>query len=283
MPEQTSSPSAEPTTTQTPAPTEGNESPTPDEPVILTISGAGVSGETTWTLSQLKSLQDGYRVCTYSTTNNWPVYGYMTARGISLPYLLMQAGVLDSAASFKFIAADGYNVTVTRNQVFGGLYTFANHSSAGSGGASAIESVVAWEWGDGNSAGPENLRPFFGQSGPQEVNTSVFVKDLCKIEVYTSSAGVWAAPGASISDGSAVPAGTELALLHENMDSVHIYYTLDGSEPNYYSPVYNLSTSYFQPQLIQPLELSQSVTVKAFAAALGRERSQTVTFVITVE
>ena len=116
-----------------------------------------------------------------------------------------------------------------------------------------------------------------------EVNTAAFVKDLILIEVMNESAGVWAAPGVSIDDGSAIPSGTELTMLHESMDSIRIYYTLDGSEPDYYSPVYNRSTSYFQPDLIVPLVLTDSVTVKAFAAGLGKEASPVVTFSYTVE
>ena len=95
--------------------------------------------------------------------------------------------------------------------------------------------------------------------------------------------GAWAAPGVSIADGSAVAAGTELSILHDKMDNVRIYYTLDGSEPDFYSRVYNHSTSYFQPHLIAPLLLTQDVTVKAFAAGLGMDPSPVVTFNYTIE
>jgi hypothetical protein len=253
------------------------------EAVILTISGDGVSGPSTWTLGQLQSLTEGYRELTYSTTNNWPSYGRMSAQGISLPYLLRQATLLESAASFKFTATDGYFVSLTYEQVFGARYAYAVHGPEGSSGALAVEPVLAWAWGEAGLARPENLRPFFGQSGPLEVNTSLFVKDLCQIEVSGAALGVWAAPAPSIAAGSTVPVGTELTLTHENLDSVRIYYTLDGSEPDYNSPVYNHSTSYFQPQLIKPLLLTHSVTVKAFAAAYGKDRSHTVSLSYTVE
>ena len=283
MPERQADIAAEAAATA-PAPENAGAAPAAvDEPVILTISGAGVSGETVWTLGRLQSLKDGYREFTYSTTNNWPTFGHMTAQGISLPYLLRQAGMLDNAASCKFTATDGYYVVVTYAQIFDAQYAYTRHSPDGSGGAQAVEPVIAWVWGDGGSARPENIRPFFGQSGPLEVNTSAFVKNLCEIEVLAAPAGTWAAPQADIAAGSTVPSGTELRLLHDSLDSVRVYYTVDGSEPDYNSPVYNPSTSYFQPQLITPLLLTENVTIKAFAAAYGKERSPVATFNYIVE
>ena len=288
-PEQESSPGREAETTTVPPlsaePTPPSALPSQapgDNPVVLIIFGEGVSGETTWTLDRLEALQDGYREYKYSTTNNWPSYGYATAHGISLPYLLRQAGLRDNAAGFKLTATDGYHVTVTYDQMFGAQYSYANHSRAGSSGASAVEPVVAWEWGD-DAVRPENIRSFFGQQGPQSINTSTFVQDLCKIEVLTVSPGRWAAPDSSIVDGSEVSFGTELFLMHDDMDNIRIYYTLDGSEPDYSSHVYNLSASYFQPHLTVPLFLTESLIVKAFAAGYGRDPSPVVTLSITVQ
>ena len=257
--------------------------PPGDGPVILTISGNGMDAATTWTLAQLQALRDGYRETTFSTTNNWPSFSAMAVQGISLPFLLRQAGLKNSAASVKFVSTDGYSTTLTYNQVFGKLYSYANHSATGSSGASAVEPVVAWAWGDVGKVRSEKIRPFFGQSGPWEVNTAAFVKDLCKIEVSTAATGAWPVPGVSIAGGSTVPAGTELEFSHGNMDNVRIYYTLNGAEPDYSSPVYNQSASYMQPHLIKPLVLTESVTLKAFAAGLGKEKSAVVTISITVE
>ena len=285
-PEQSQASSSETVTTKPQEPShsaDNSGTDRTDEPIVLIISGNGVNSETAWTLSQLQSMTDGGREYKYSTTNNWPSFGHMTAQGVSLPYLLRQAGLLSSAASFIFSSTDGYNVTVTYDQIFGNSYAYANHNPAGSGGGSAVEPVIAWAWGDGDKTRPENIRSFFGQSGPMEVNTSYFVKDLSKIEVTTASAGVWAVPNASIADGSIVSVDTEFKLLHENLDSIRIYYTVDGSEPDYNSLIYNSSTSYYQPQLITPLVLTESVTVKAFAAGFGKDRSPVVTFSIKVE
>jgi hypothetical protein len=272
-------------TTEAPTTEAATEPPTtePPEPVVLTILGNGVSGETKWTLSQLKAMTGGYQENSYSTTNNWPSFGHTSANGVSLPYLLRQAGMTGRPGSFKLIGVDGYHFTVTYDQVFGTRYSYATHSSNGSSGARAVEPVISWSWGDDGRPRAENLRSFFGQRGPMEVNTAAFVKDLSRIEVSTASPGSWAAPEASVADGSTVPFGTELHLQHGSMDSLTIYYTTDGSEPNFNSRVYNRSASYFQPHLITPIFLAEDVTVKAFAAGLGRNPSPVVTFSYTVE
>lgn len=259
----------------------------PDEPVVLTITGNGVTSESLWTLNELKSMHEGYREFTYSTTNNWPRYGYAATHGISLPFLLMQSNMKSSAAAFKLSAADGYFVIVTLDQVFGASYSYGIHSSEGSSGAKAVEPVIAWEWGEGSggtvAVREEKLRSFFGQKGPHEVNSSVFVTDICKIEVLTDIPGAWDAPGASVADGAVVPAGSLLDFSHDKMDSIKIYYTLDGSEPDYNSAVYNPSTSFFQPQLTVPIILTESVTVKAFAGGYGKDASAVVVFRYIVE
>ena len=259
------------------------EPPNPDEgPVVLTIRGDGVSGETTWTLGQLQALRDGYRESTFSTTNNWPTFGHMQAKGVSLPYLLGQAGLLGAAASFRLVATDGYHITATYGDVFDPLRSYSAHSPEGSSRPSVVIPIIAWEWGE-RAVRPESLRPFFGQRGPYDVNTASFVKGLCIIEVSTTTTGAWGAPGASIAGGSAVPYATELELTHGSADNVRIYYTLDGSEPDYDSQVYNRSASYFQPHLVKPIALTQDMTIKAFAAGFGKDPSPVAEFSYTVE
>jgi len=267
----------------TPGTATGNADTRADDARVLVITGDGAREETSWTLGQLKAMTDGYREYTYSTTNNWPTFSFSTARGVSLPYLLKRAGMLDGARSVKLIAYDGYSATVTVGQVFGEQYAYAAHSFAGSSEPAIVEPVISWYWGDGASPRAENIRPYFGQAGPWEVNTSSFVKNLAKIEVSMESAGVWPAPTASLPDGAAATAGTVLELDHPNLDNVRIYYTIDGSEPGYDSPVYNPSTRYFQPQLIAPIELRKSLTVKAFAAGYGKDPSPVAVFAYTVK
>ena len=115
-----------------------------------------------------------------------------------------------------------------------------------------------------------------------DVNTAASVRNLCQIEVFTSSAGIWETPGSSIADGATVPVGAELQLTHSSMDNLRIYYTLDGSEPDFNSAVYNYSASYFQPHLIVPIIINESIVLKAFAAGFGKDPSPVVSFTINI-
>jgi len=206
----------------------------------------------------------------------------MTGHGVSLRYLLEQAGVLDSAGTFVFTAADGYRMNIARQQIYETRYAYAEHSAAGSSGSGEAEPIIAWEWGDNDDAFLEDIRPLFGQRGPQDVNTAASVKNLCRIEVLTWDIGAWESPGASVPSGSAVAAGTKVELTHPFMDNTGLYYTLDGSDPDYDSALYNLSTTYFQPQLIVPITIDKDVTIKAFAGGLGKADSEVITFTYTV-
>jgi len=255
----------------------------PDEPVVLTITGSGVKTETAWTLTQLQAMETGYREYIYSTTNNWPSFGHVTAHGVTVRALLDLAGITDKQCGIKLIGRDGYFFTVTYDQIYETRYAYSRHESSGSGGPSSVEPVISWSWGEDGRARAEDLRFFIGQRGPLDVNTSAFVKNLVKIEVTSSSPGTWDAPRASSEDGSTIPSGTELHLMHDEMDNVTIYYTINGREPNYNSLVYNRSASYFQPHLTVPLEITGDITIKAFAAGLGKAPSPVVTFSYTLE
>ena len=257
--------------------TEPEEAP---EGTVLSIYGDGVEKQTNYTLEDLMDMKEGYRELKYSTTNNWPSFKHMSGNGISLIYLLKEAGILDTAKSLVFISTDGYQAILPKEQVFSVQYSYSEHSVNGSSGENEIEPIIAWEWGDDKTY-PENMRPIFGQVGPYEVNTASSVKDLYRIEVLTWDAGSWAVPTASIEQGN-VSAGTELELGHPQMDNIKIYYTLDGTEPSYNSEVYNKSTTYFQPDLIVPLIIENDVTIKAFVGGLGKADSAVVEFTYKV-
>ena len=255
--------------------------PAPDG-TILTIYGDGVESQTDWTLEDLINLEDGYLEITYSTTRNWPTYSHMTGHGVSLIHLLEHAGLLDTAKTFVFSASDGYRMNITREQIYETRFTYSEHTMEKSSGAVEAEPMIAWEWGDVGDVSPGEIRPMFGQKGPQDVNTAASVRNLYRIEVLSWDIGSWEAPGTSIPSGSTIPAGTELELTHPQMDNVGIYYTLDKSDPNYDSTLYNISTSYFQPELIVPIIIEQDLTIKVFAGGLGKKDSEIATFIYTV-
>ena len=273
-------PPAPPVEAESP-PEEEEAGPPPAEPdpvpegTVLTIYGDGVDGQTNWTLEELQAMEDGYREEVFSTTNNWPSFSHMTGHGISMRYLLEQAGIRDNAALMIFIAPDGYQAHITKGQIYETRYAFATHSAEQSGDPVEVEPIIAWALGE-DEAVPENLRPMFGQLGPYDVNTAASVKNLYRIEVSTWDPGSWPKPEASEPAGSTVAAGTPLELTHTSMDNIKLYYTTDGSDPDYFSEVYNRSSSYFQPELIVPFTISESVTIKVFAGGLGKADSETV-------
>ena len=269
----------EPVANKQPEPTEPESSP---EGTILTIFGDGVASQTNWTLEQLQELEEGYLEIKYSTTRNWPTYSHMTGHGVSLLYLLEQAGLLDSAKTLVFTGTDGYRTNITREQIFETRFAFTEHNVDGSSGAAEVEPMIAWAWGDKDDVFPDEIRSLFGQRGWQDVNTAASVKSLFRIEVLVWDAGAWEPPGASIPSGSTVKPGTELELTHPTMDNTGLYYTIDGSDPDYDSKLYNVSTSYFQPELIVPIVIDKDVTIKVFAGGLGKADSAIVTFTYEV-
>ena len=282
-PEADQQPDATEENPETEEPAQTETAAAPAEPYLLTITGNGVTATTTWTLNQLKALTAGYRKVEFSTTSNWPRYGRAAAEGVAIPYLLRQAGLSDNAATFRLIGADGNYTLLTYQQMFGESYSYANHSAAGSSGATAVEPLLAWAWEENGATGGGVLRSFLGQRGPQEVNTAASISNLCQIEVTTAAPGRWTAPTADPASGSVVTPGAALRLGHGKLDQVHIYYTLDGSEPDYNSYCYNPSASYLQPELLKPLQLTEDITIKAFAAAYGMDASPVATFYYQVE
>ena len=62
-----------------------------------------------------------------------------------------------------------------------------------------------------------------------------------------------------------------------------IYYTTDGSTPTYSSYVYNPSTTYFQPDLIKPIDIRGNMTVKILVSGWGKKDSAVETLSYTVE
>ena len=84
--------------------------------------------------------------------------------------------------------------------------------------------------------------------------------------VSSEAAGKWPVPELSYHDG-------QMTISHDFFDQVKIYYSVNGSEPTLECPVYNPSTTYFQPDTIKPLAVGNGVTVKACAVGFGRHDS----------
>ncbi|MDF9409021.1 chitobiase/beta-hexosaminidase C-terminal domain-containing protein [Pelotomaculum isophthalicicum JI] len=254
--------------------------------VVLTVKGSGVEHETKYNLDELKSMTDALAGECYSTVNNWPAKKFFVGKGVLVSQLLRKAGIKDEARTITVTAADGYNATLTREQLDEKRYCFPNLQKGSAEGAREVPAILAWEHQEGASdlskAVGGNLRLLFGQKGMNDVVTAAYVKDVATIEVSTAPPGRWDVVGAEPAPGK-VKRGTGVVLSHPGLDRVKIYYTLDGSTPDIKSLVYNPSATYFQPDLIKPIPVDKPVTIKAIVIGYGKHDSQVATFKYDVE
>ncbi|HQD76214.1 MAG TPA: chitobiase/beta-hexosaminidase C-terminal domain-containing protein [Bacillota bacterium] len=251
------------------------------EPDTLTITGSGVEHETRFTLDELKSMENALSGACYSAVNNWPSKKFIVGKGVKVSYLLQTAGIKEDAQTIIFRAADGYKAVFTREQLEEKRFYFPNLMKDSTEGAVEVPPILAWEYKEDTreikDAVIDKLRLLLGQTTLNEVTTAAFVKGVTTIEVLTDPPGRWSTVRAEPAPGKVKP-GTEVVLSHPEEDLVKIYYTLDGSEPDRQSLIYNPSTSYFRPELNKPITVEKTVTIKAFAAGFGKHDSQVATF-----
>ena len=234
----------------------------------LTIKGDGVSRELTFSLDELKALQEGNIQATYSVTNNFPTNRIIYRQGILLDYLLKQTGMKDSAMQLKFISSDGYSRTFTRQELINdSRYYFSE-------GAAPVKVPVIIALADSTKgfAFMTDIEPSLtmGQRVLEEQTNPWFVKYLQTIEVSTAQPEQWSPVTFGKAPG---PNGVTITLQHPNFDAVKIYYTTDGSNPTINSNVYNVSASYYQPQLNQPIVVSSDTEIRAIAIGAGKTDS----------
>jgi len=246
----------------------GSKAPTED--TVLTITGDGVERELFLSMDDLKGLKQAYLEQCFSTVNNYPTRKFAVAKGVSLSYLLEQAGIKDQAKSFLVEASDGYKAELTKEQLLGKRYRYPQLLSGSTEGAIEVKPMLAWAYAEGqdfSKAKDCDLRLVIGQRGIHDVNTAPGVQMVSKIIVSTKDPGRWEKPTAKLENG-------EITLYHDFIDKVKIYYTLDGSEPTEKSNVYNPSTTYFQPDLIKPIPVSGPGILKAKVIGYGKRDSE---------
>ncbi len=250
------------------------------EPIVLTLKGNGLKQSGSFTLTGLKDMKGGYAEQVYSAVNNWPSKKFFVGKGIKITYLLDKLGLKDDAKTIIVKSEDGYKATFTKEQLLGQRYYYPNIVDESKDGQQIVPAIIAWEnreSKDLSKAQGGNLMLLLGQKSLHDVTTNGFAKQVNLIEVLTSESGRWEDVTVS-SEPGAVEAGTEISLNHSEMDRVKIYYTVGGSIPTYDSPVYNPSTSYFQPQLTQPVTVDEAIIIKAFASGFGKQDSEMTTF-----
>lgn len=256
------------------------------DPDMLVITGNGVEHEIKFTLDELKSMEDALAGACYSTVNNWPAKKFVVGKGVKVTHLLQQAGLKEDAQKIIFRAADGYNASFTREQLEEKRFCYPDLMKGSTQGAVEVPLILSWEYQEDTSdlseATSGKLRLLLGQKELNDVVTAAFVKGVTTIEVLTDPPGCWSTVQAEPAPGKVMP-GTEVVLGHPEQDLIKIYYTLDGSEPDVKSLLYNPSTSYFRPELNKPIKVDRTVTIKAIAIGFGKHNSQVATFKYEVE
>ena len=241
---------------------------------VLTVSGAGLSEPVQLSLKDLQAMEDQTRV--YSTVNNFPSTKYAKAQGCSLAALLDACEVGDEVTQITVSADDGFSKTFSRDQLLGTAYFYDL-----SGNPTEVVAILAWAYSDdggkvpGEAEAIDGLRLVFGQQGPHQANASASVQNVSSIEL--SAEPLRELPPCSF----AKTADGLTELVHEDMDQVKLYYTVDGSDPDpLTSPVYNPSTSNFQPELNAPLDLPSGTVLRAKAVGFGYADSEISEYVV---
>ncbi|MEI7885134.1 MAG: S-layer homology domain-containing protein [Clostridia bacterium] len=231
----------------------------------LIIKGNGVSKELIFTRAYLESLNVGIANNTYSITNNFPTDKVVYKKGISLAYLLELAGIKDDARLIKITSTDGYSKTFTVNE----LIKDSRYYYASDGKITQVPVIIAFsESSIGyNTLVDSELMLTMGQRVKGEQNSPLLVKYLGKIEVSTAIPDQWP----TVTFNKIVSSkGVTIVLKHPNYDSVKIFYTKNGLNPTMNSTIYNLSASYYQPELNKPIIITKNTEIRAFVVGAGK-------------
>ena len=237
-----------------------------DDGSTITIKGDGVSHEVTYTMPQLQAMSQEIYSAAYSATNNWPNEKTVYAKGVTLDYLLQQAGIKENATLIKVTSSDGYYKTFTREQLLSDdKYSYI-------GDTKKVKTVIAFQRGESGFSKMSACDPvlIMGQHVKGEQTYPWFVQDTAEIEVTTAAAEQWS--GITFSR-KVTASGVAVTPVFEPLNAVKIYYTTDGTTPTMNSKVYNISATYYQPQLNVPILVSKNTTIKAIAIGPGKTDS----------
>lgn len=268
----------------------------------LSITGDGVSNPITFTLPELKAMEQCEHV--YSTINTWPTKRWYTARGVKLRELLTRAGIKDEATLVRFISSDGYDVTLTVKELlkdkryyYPGLKDNDPNDGSIPGSLENAEEVepilalVSAEGTDKPSAMNDRDALLFilGQRAVTEQTNNLFLKYVNQIEVLTTIPDKWDNPRANIPSGTTVPVGTMIEMKNKHNNEDKIYYTTDGSTPTIDSPMFNWSASRWWDQrddvkgINKTIPVEKDTIIKMITIGPGKEDSEVVTFKFTAD
>lgn len=279
------SPPAAATGSETPSATAGAPSTgaSEDDDDAWLIRIVNPAGEELWSFTEasLRGLlqeRNEPEAFIFSTINNWPAVRFYAAEGYSVESVLTAAGVFDTAQTVTFRAADGYEVSLTREQLLSPQYYYP-HVGEDEAEAVPVSPVIAYRWREGADDIDEirDDKPcfIFGQRTVFEHTNPAFVVGIAEIIVDAAPADTW--PDASTFPlPGPIAEGETVKLQHPSYGLVKLHYTLDGSDPTPLSPMYNPST--YQPELNRPIPITEPVTIKVLVTGYGKNDSEIAVF-----
>ena len=241
------------------------------------------SGGEIWSFTEeelIETGQDQINAFThvYSTINNWPSTRFLVAGGYSVKSILEMAGALETVQTISFRAADGYEASLTREQLFGEQYYYPKAGES-EDGAEPVMPIIAYRWREGttNLSELRDEKPtlIFGQRYMSEHTNPAFVEEVAEIVIDTAPCEIWAAASTFPLPGS-IAEGETVKLQHQFYGIVKMFYTLDGSDPTTASKMYNPST--YQPELNVPIPITEHTIIKVLVTGYGKKDSEISTF-----
>ncbi|MDD3652584.1 MAG: Ig-like domain-containing protein [Desulfotomaculaceae bacterium] len=266
--------------------------------ISVKVTGDGVTNPKTYTQAELETMDGQVGPRLYSTINTWPTKNWYAAKGVKIAKLLEEAGIKDEAKTIIVKSSDGFKATFTRKELLEDdryyyprlkeNHEFFGHIPGSPDDAEKVDAILALKSVNSDNLNALNDREtphlIFGQRWVTEQTNHAFVKYVSEIEVTTATPGKWANPTAEPAGGT-VPAGTLVELKSQFNDSDKVYYTVDGNDPTYKSPIYNWIANRWwgarQDELNEinhPIEIKSDTTIKAITIGLGKEDSDIVSF-----
>lgn len=251
----------------------------------ITVKGDGIKGEQKLTLGELSNFPNSGFEHVYSTINNWPTARFYAARGITVCTILKAAGVLDTAQVITFRSPDSYEVSFTRDQLLNlPRYYYPQVKEGSADMAELVEPIIAYEYKEGSAdmgaAVPDAPCLIIGQTNPQEHTNPAFVVNVSEIIVSDKEADSWETASTFPQEGK-IPSGELVKLQHKYIGLVKLHYTLDGTAPTEFSPMYNIST--YQPELNVPITITEDTVIKVLVTGYGKKNSSIKRFTFEVQ
>ena len=241
----------------------------------VVFSGDGLAQESRMLLSEMLELPDARYEHVYSTINNWPTEKVYAARGVRMSVLLREAGLLDEAKLITVKGLNDFSWSFTREELLETpRFYYPGVVTGDAAGAEPAEPILAYQYRedsfDLNDAQDGPLCLIVPQANIREQTNIAFVKGVKEIIVSAEDPGKWPLATVFPEEGNIAP-GETIKLQHQDLGKVKMYYTLDGSDPDENSALYNPST--YQPELNKPIAPEGDVVIKVLVKGFGKHDS----------